>query len=132
MLSTVKLLLTLGTVVTGAAVICPLCTTGAGAAPLAGAHRTVQTPDTSLVRLHISGMTCGSCPTTARLALGQVAGVYSAKVTLDDSLGVVRYDPGRVEPSAMIAYLARMTGFRATILPDSSAAARPSRIVRPQ
>ncbi len=26
-----------------------------------------QAPDTATVRLHISKMTCGSCPTTARL-----------------------------------------------------------------
>ena len=41
-------------------------------------------------------MTCGSCPTTARLALKKLTGVYSATVTLDDSLGVVQYDPRRV------------------------------------
>jgi len=79
-----------------------------------------QAPDTATVRLHISRMTCGSCPTTARLALRRLPGVYSAAVTLDDSLGVVRYDPSRVTPVKIVAHLTRLTGFGATILPDSS------------
>jgi len=79
-----------------------------------------QAPDTATVRLHISRMTCGSCPTTARLALRRLPGVYSAAVTLDDSLGVVRYDPSRVTPVKIAAHLTQRTGFGATILPDSS------------
>jgi len=81
-----------------------------------------QTPDTATVRLHISKMTCGSCPTTARLALKRLPGVYSATVTLDDSLGVVRYDPRQVSPTQIAAHLTKLTGFGATILPDTSKA----------
>jgi copper chaperone CopZ len=62
-------------------------------------------------------MTCGTCPTTARLALKRLAGVYSATVTLDDSLGVVRYDPRRVTPAQIAAHLTKLTGFGATRLP---------------
>src|SRR5439155_15520492 len=80
----------------------------------------VQTPDTATVRLHISKMTCGSCPATARLALKRLPGVYSATVTLDDSLGVVKYDPRRVTPAEIAAHLTRLTGFGAAILSDSS------------
>jgi mercuric ion binding protein len=76
-----------------------------------------QTPDTATVRLHISKMTCGSCPLTARLALKRLAGVYGATVTLDDSLGVVRYDPRRVTPAQITAHLTKLTGFGATLLP---------------
>lgn len=76
-----------------------------------------QTPDTATVRLHISKMTCGSCPATARLALKRLNGVYSATVTLDDSLGVVRYDPRRVNPVQIATHLTRLTGFGAAILP---------------
>lgn len=74
--------------------------------------------DTATVRLHISGMTCASCVTTARVALRRLDGVYSAEVTLEDSVGVVRYDPQRVTPEAIVAHLARMTGYRAAVLPD--------------
>src|SRR5256885_10135623 len=100
--------------------LCPLCGAGlqtADARPLLVA---VQSPDTATVRLHISKMTCGTCPTTARLALKRLKGVYSASVTLDDSLGVVRYDPRRVKPTEIAAHLTRLTGFGATILPDTS------------
>ena len=82
----------------------------------------VQTPDTATVRLHISKMTCGSCPATARLALTRLPGVYSATVTLDDSLGIVRYDPRQVSPAHIAAHLTRLTGFGATILPDTTRA----------
>ena len=105
----------------GAAVVCPLCgagvqTAGAQSAPVAA----VQTPDTATVRLHISKMTCGTCPTTARLALKRLTGVYSATVTLEDSLGVVRYDPRQVSPAQIAAHLTRLTGYGATILPDTT------------
>ncbi len=79
-----------------------------------------QAPDTATVRLHISKMTCGSCPTTARLALKRLTGVYSARVTLDDSLGIVQYDPRRVTPPQIAEHLTRMTGFVATALTDTT------------
>ncbi len=80
--------------------------------------------DTGSVRLHISRMTCGSCPVTARVALDRLEGVYSASVTLDDSLGIVRYDPRRVTPEQIAAHLTRATGFGATILPDTTTGPR--------
>ncbi len=122
MLSSLKLTLLFAAGVGGAAVLCPLCgvalqTAGAQAAPVA-----VQAPDTATVRLHISKMTCGSCPATARLALKRLTGVYGATVTLDDSLGVVRYDPRQINPAQIAAHLTRLTGFGATILPDTTKA----------
>ena len=83
------------------------------------ANVALQAPDTATVRLHISKMTCGSCHTTARLALKRLTGVYSASVTLNDSLGVVRYDPRQLKPVQIAAHLTRLTGFGATILPDA-------------
>ncbi|SRR6266511_6063308 len=79
----------------------------------------IQAPDTATVRLHISRMTCGSCPTTARLALKRLAGVYTATVTLNDSLGVVRYDPRRVTPAQIAAHLTKLTGFGARVVSDT-------------
>jgi copper chaperone CopZ len=109
---------------TGAAFLCPLCGGGIQAARVQNPGVAVQTPDTATVRLHISRMTCGSCPTTARLALKRLAGVYGATVTLDDSLGVVRYDPRQVNPTQIAAHLTRLTGFGARILPDTTKTAR--------
>ena len=125
MLASLKVTLLFAAGVSGAAVLCPLC--GAGlqtAGAQSGRVSVAQTPDTATVRLHISKMTCGSCPTTARLALKRLAGVYSATVTLDDSLGVVRYDPRQVNPAQIAAHLTRLTGFGATILPDTTKTSR--------
>ncbi len=102
----------------GAGILCPLCE---GGVPVAHAQPSVvqQAADTATVRLHISKMTCGSCPITARLALKQIPGVLAATVTLDDSSGVVRYDPRKVTPADIAAQLTRQTGYPARILADS-------------
>lgn len=77
-----------------------------------------QPADTAVTRLHVSKMTCGSCPITARVALGKLAGVYDASVTLKDSLAVVRFDPRRVSPARIAAYLTERTGFPARVLDE--------------
>lgn len=124
MLSTLKAGLLVAAGLSGAAFFCPLCGGGVQAAGAQQSSGAAQAPDTATVKLHISGMTCGSCPTTARLALKRVPGVLGATVTLPDSLGVVRYDPQRVTPDEIIAQLARLTGYRARVLPDSAGGAR--------
>lgn len=78
-----------------------------------------QSTDTATVRLHISGMTCGSCSLTARKALNKLDGVYSSTVTYADSLGVVRFDPRKVTSAAIAAHLTKMTGYGARVVPDS-------------
>ena len=83
-----------------------------------------QRSDTATVRLHISGMTCGSCPLTARTALKKLPGVFAARVTLDDSLGVVRYDPRKVTPAQIAAGLTRLTGYGARIIEERPKARR--------
>ena|SRR5438874_4385310 len=120
MVSSMKLALLFAAGLGGAAALCPFCGGGIQTAGAQPAQAAVQAPDTATVRLHISKMTCGSCPATARLALKRLPGVYSAAVTLNDSLGVVRYDPRQVSPAHIAAHLTRLTGFGATVLPDSS------------
>ena len=122
MVSSMKLALLFAAGLGGAAAICPFCGGGVQTAGAQSLRITAQTPDTATIRLHISRMTCGSCPTTARLALKRLPGVYSAAVTLNDSLGVVRYDPRQVNPAQIAAHLTRLTGFGATILPDTTKA----------
>jgi mercuric ion binding protein len=107
-------------IVGGAAVICPLCLSSASPTALQGATITAQLQDTATARMHISGMTCATCPVTARTALKKLAGVFEATVTLDDSLGVVRYDPQRVTPKQIAAHLTRLTGYKTALLPDSA------------
>lgn len=127
MLSAMKVGLVLAAGLTGAAMLCPLCGGGVGtAAATTPPGVSLPAADTAQVRLHISGMTCGSCPTTARLALKKLVGVYSATVTLEDSLGVVRYDPRRLSPGQIASHLTRLTGYGATVLPDTTATPRKS------
>ncbi len=107
------------TALAGAGLLCPLCHVGArpiGAQQVLASH---EATDTATVKLHISGMTCGSCPVTARTALKRLPGVLSAKVTLDDSLGVVTYDPRKVTPAEIAAHLTRLTGYGARIIAES-------------
>src|SRR5213594_553101 len=120
MLSSLKVTVLFAAGVGGAAVLCPLCGAGLQTAGAQPTQVALQAADTATVRLHISKMTCGSCPATARLALKRLPGVYSATVTLDDSLGGVKYDPRQVTPAEIAAHLTRLTGFGATILPDTT------------
>lgn len=111
------------TALAGTGVLCPLCD---GAVSIASAQSAAvqQAPDTATVRLHISKMTCGSCPVTARLALRRIPGVLAATVTLNDSLGVVRYDPRKVTPAQIATRLTEQTGYPARILPESGKQSR--------
>ena len=127
MMSSVNLALLLAAGLGGAAGLCPLCGGGIETAGAKSLQAAAQHPDTVTVRLHISRMTCGSCPATARLALKRLAGVYGATVTLDDSLGVVRYDPSQVKPAQIVAHLSKLTGFGASVLPDTTKAPGGSR-----
>src|SRR5437870_11357688 len=124
MVSAMKLALLFAAGLGGAAALCPFCGGGIQTAGAQPAPAAVQAPDVATVRLHISRMTCGSCPATARLALKRLPGLYSATVTLDDSLGVVRYDPRQVSPAQIAAHLTRLTGFGATFLPDTTKTSR--------
>ncbi len=116
MLTPSKAGLVLTAAVAGATLVCPLCGGGPRTAEARDLGQAVQVPDTATVRLHVSKMTCETCPTTARLALKRLSGVYNATVTLADSLGVVQYDPARVTATQIAAHLTQMTGFGATIL----------------
>lgn len=102
----------------GASVLCPLCESKVAEARPANVAE-AQATDTATVRLHISGMTCGTCPLTARKALNKLDGVYSSTVTYTDSLGVVKFDPRKVKPAEIASHLTKMTGYGARVLPDS-------------
>ncbi len=111
----------LGTAVfIGAVALCPDCEFGApataGAVTVVAAASPGVTVDTAIVRLTISGMTCGSCATTARIALQRVPGVYQARVSYDSSSAVVSYDPAATSPARLIAQLAEMTGYQARVV----------------
>jgi copper chaperone CopZ len=102
----------------GPAAVCFWCDAAVPAAALRASEVGVAN-DTATIRLHISGMTCGSCAATARLALKRLGGVFDATVTYQDSLGVVRYDSKVVTPAEIVAHLAKLTGYRVTVLSDA-------------
>mgnify|MGYP001565225195 FL=1 len=124
MMTSLGTALVLVAALTGSAMPCPPGSLYALTEAPLNAQVAARASDTATVRLRISGMTCGSCPATARLALRRLGGVYSATVTLDDSLGVVRYDSRRVTPAQIAAHLTRLTGYGATVVPDTTAASR--------
>mgnify|MGYP001558982644 CR=1 FL=1 len=111
------------TAVAGFGVLCPLCGPGT---PAAQATVLAQSADTATVRFAITGMTCGSCATTARLALRRLRGVYSSEISYDSASAVVRYDPRRVMPTQIAAHLGRLTGYRASEITESVAPPRRS------
>jgi len=118
MISILKFGMVVASVAAGT-VLCPLCQAGVVPDETRSGWQTEQVNDTATVRLHISGMTCSTCPTTARVTMMKMPGVVSVIVTLDDSLGVVRYDPARVTPAQITEHLAKLTDYRATVLADS-------------
>lgn len=120
MLQVMKFGLASAVVALSAARLCPWCGgSPVGAATLAAAE--VQAPDTAVARFGIQGMTCGSCATTARVALQRLAGVYRANISYDSASAVVRYDARRVNPTQIVQHLERLTGYRATLLAGGTA-----------
>lgn len=122
MISVSKALLGGAAALFGAGAFCPPCGQGvavAGMAPTPEARAyvpggaTAIRPDTARARLAIEGMTCGSCATTARIALERVDGVYRADVSFDSASAVVLYDPAKTTPNVFITRLEKLTGYRA-------------------
>ncbi len=114
----IKLAAAAVTALAGAGTICPLSSGGVPAATAQVAVIRQQVGDTATVKLHISGMTCGSCSLTARTALKKLPGVLDATVSAEDSVGTVRYDRRKVTPAQIAAHLTRLTGYGARIIEE--------------
>ena len=93
----------LAAAVLGTTCLFDLSLPAAAATVPAGAAAVVA--DTSTVRLHIEGMTCGGCAISARILLERMDGVEDAEVDYDSGIAVVTYDAARVTPDRMIAAL---------------------------
>jgi copper chaperone CopZ len=124
MISRMKLGLVGIAALAGTSLLCPLCEGGVRVADAQQVGVQAQAPDTAVVRFHIDGMTCGGCAATARVAFKRLPGVFDATVSFDDALGVVRYDPRRATPAQIAAHLNRLTGYRATVIPEGAKAPR--------
>jgi copper chaperone CopZ len=106
----------------GAGLVRPLFLDGPvpTATPNLASSRTGTEADTARVRLAIKGMTCGSCATTARIALERSEGVYRAQVSYDSASAVVDYEPEKTSPSRFIANLKKLTGYEAAVVVEPS------------
>jgi mercuric ion binding protein len=58
------------------------------------------TPQTAV--LDVQNMTCSMCSITIRKALEKVPGVIAAKVDYDHKTAIVRYDPDKASPPALV------------------------------
>ncbi len=58
------------------------------------------TPQTTV--LDVRNMTCSMCSITIQKALERVPGVLDAKVDYDHKTAVVKYDPDKANPSALV------------------------------
>ena len=58
--------------------------------------------DRQTVVLDVQNMTCSMCSITIRKALEKVPGVIDAKVDYDHKTAIVRYDPDKANPPALV------------------------------
>lgn len=67
------------------------------------------------VEVRVEGMVCESCESTIQTALGALDGVLSCRASHAESKVVVRYEPARTDPEALVAAI-RAAGYT---VPDS-------------
>ena len=66
------------------------------------------------VSMHVSGMTCGTCPISIRHRALQMKGVHSARVDLDSALATVTFEDSEQSPQAIAQAITKL-GYPATI-----------------
>ncbi|MDQ6996974.1 MAG: cation transporter [Mariprofundus sp.] len=66
------------------------------------------------VTMHVSGMTCGTCPISVRHRALQLEGVHSAAVDLDTASATVTYEDSKQSPKAIAQAITKL-GYPATI-----------------
>jgi copper chaperone CopZ len=64
--------------------------------------------------LNIEGMDCEACAAGLEATLGRVDGVGMVKVTYEEGMAVIEYDPAVVQPNNLIAKVDEV-GFKATL-----------------
>ena len=104
----------------GASTLCPLCDTGPRERSTDAPLPVVWSVDTVRVVFAVDGMTCGSCATTARIALQRVPGVVKAEVDYEARSATVLYESSRTSPAALAKRLKEMTGYEARVKADST------------
>jgi len=64
--------------------------------------------------LHVSGMTCGTCPVSVRHRALQLKGVHTAIVDLDTATATVTYEDSEQSPQAIAQAITKL-GYPATV-----------------
>ncbi len=68
--------------------------------------------------LHIDGMTCGACATSAKIVLGKQKGVKSAGVSYAKKTAVVEYDPAMTSAKKLAAAVEASLPYKARVVED--------------
>jgi len=66
------------------------------------------------VTMHVSGMTCGTCPISVRHRALQMKGVHAAAVDLNTALATVTFENSEQSPQAIAQAITKL-GYPATI-----------------
>jgi len=66
------------------------------------------------VTMHVSGMTCGTCPISVRHRAMQMKGVHSAAVDIDTALATITFEDSEQSPEAIAQTITHL-GYPATI-----------------
>ena len=66
------------------------------------------------VTMHVSGMTCGTCPISVRHRALQLKGVHAAAADLDTATATVTYEDSEQSPQAIARAITKL-GYPATI-----------------
>ncbi len=78
--------------------------------PLASAAQTATT------KLHIEGMTCGSCATAVKHVLKGIDGVKDARVSFEQKSAMVTFDQTRVTPAKIARTIEeKLPTYKATV-----------------
>jgi len=66
------------------------------------------------VTMHVSGMTCGTCPISIRHRAMQMKGVHAAAVDINTSLATITFENSEQSPQAIAQAITEL-GYPATI-----------------
>lgn len=65
--------------------------------------------------LRVSGMVCEGCAVAVKIAAGKIDGVQVAKVSYDQELAEITYDPAKVTPEAIAQAITKNSGLDAEV-----------------
>lgn len=76
-----------------------------------------QVKKTETCTLKITGMTCGGCAVSVKMAAKKVDGVSEARVSYENARADVTYDPAKTTPEKIARAITENSGFRAETQP---------------